>query len=115
MVCGENKREAKSKYVGKIYGFPFRQGAWCNSRLKQTVLKKFSKGTIQYLGIAFDEPDRFHNLSEIKKSPLVVAEWNEQMCRQWCEENGLLSPIYKTSTRGGAGSVIIKALGSFGF
>lgn len=67
MVCGENKREAKSKYVGKIYGFPFRQGAWCNSRLKQTVLKKFSKGTIQYLGIAFDEPDRFHNLSETKK------------------------------------------------
>lgn len=101
MVCGENKREAKSKYVGKIYGFPFRQGAWCNSRLKQTVLKKFSKGTIQYLGIAFDEPDRFHNLSETKKSPLVAVGWNEQMCRQWCEENGLLSPIYKTSARGG--------------
>ena len=23
------------------------------------------------------------------------------MCREWCEENGLLSPIYTTATRGG--------------
>lgn len=101
MVCGENRRKAKSKYAGKIYGFPFRQGVWCNSRLKQHVLQKISKNTIQYIGIANDEHGRFHNLTETKKSPLVAAGWDEDMCRIWCEENGLLSPIYESSTRGG--------------
>lgn len=36
-----------------------------------------------------------------KNPPLVEAGWDESCCRQWCEENGLLSPIYTTSTRGG--------------
>ena len=56
---------------------------------------------MQYIGIAADEPNRFHNLSENKKSPLVEAGWDEAYCRKWCEENGLLSPIYTTATRGG--------------
>lgn len=55
----------------------------------------------QYLGIAADEPNRFHNLSETKKSPLVEIGWDEAYCRRWCEENDLLSPIYTTATRGG--------------
>lgn len=101
MVCGEQKREAKSRFAGQIYGWPFRQGAWCNSRLKQHVFGKISKNTVQYIGIASDEPERFHNLSETKKSPLVAAGWDENMCRKWCEENGLLSPIYQNTTRGG--------------
>lgn len=33
--------------------------------------------------------------------PLVEIGWTEEMCRQWCEENDLLSPIYTTATRGG--------------
>lgn len=33
--------------------------------------------------------------------PLVEAGWTEAMCRKWCEENDLLSPIYTTATRGG--------------
>lgn len=101
MVCGEQKREAKSRFAGKIYGWPFQKGAWCNSRLKQHVFGKISKNTVQYIGIASDELERFHNLTETKKSPLVAAGWNEDMCRRWCEENGLLSPIYESSTRGG--------------
>lgn len=56
---------------------------------------------IQYLGIAADEPNRFHNLTDKKRSPLVEAGWTESMCRDWCEANDLLSPIYTTSTRGG--------------
>ncbi len=36
-----------------------------------------------------------------EKSPLVEAGWTEADCRRWCEENNLLSPIYKTATRGG--------------
>lgn len=101
MICGENGRAAKSKCVGCIYGWPFQRGPWCNSRLKQSVLQKIGKSCVQYIGIASDEPNRFHNLTETKKSPLVEAGWNEAYCRKWCEENDLLSPIYTTATRGG--------------
>ena len=91
----------KSKCNGKNYGWPMQRGPWCNSRLKQSVLQKIGKSGVQYIGIAADEPNRFHNLTETKKSPLVEAGWNEAYCRKWCEENDLLSPIYTTSTRGG--------------
>lgn len=99
----------------KMYGWPFQKGPWCNDRLKTRVLDSISSGHVSYIGIASDEPNRFHNLSDTKKSPLVEAGWDEAYCRQWCEENDLLSPIYTTVTRGGAGFAIIKALISFVF
>lgn len=90
---------------GKIYGFPFApKGHWCTGELKMEAVKKAVKSTknsVQYIGIAADEPNRFHNLSDTKKSPLVEAGWTEADCRHWCEENDLLSPIYTTATRGG--------------
>lgn len=92
MVCDKNG----------IYGFPSRGKLWCNSRLKVAAINKAGKKSdVRYLGIAADEPNRFHNLTDTKKSPLVAAGWDEAYCRQWCEENGLLSPIYTTATRGG--------------
>ena len=70
--------------------------------MKMSVLDKFNKpGIIQYIGIAADEPNRFHNLNDRKYSPLIELGWSEKECKQWCEENDLLSPIYTTSTRGG--------------
>ena len=95
---GKNKKTNKNR-IGQNYGFPYRMGQWCNDRLKVGLLKKI-KG-IHYVGIACDEPNRFHNLTETKISPLVEAGWTEEMCREWCEENDLLSPIYTTATRGG--------------
>lgn len=86
---------------GNIYGWPFQRGPWCNSRLKVHLLDSVLADTCQYLGIAADEPNRFHNLTGTKKSPLVEAGWDEAKCRRWCEENDLLSPIYTTATRGG--------------
>lgn len=114
MVCGKNGRASKSKYAGKIYGWPFQRGPWCNSRLKQHVLEKLPKEAVQYVGIACDEPGRFHVFGEKKKSPLVEAGWDEVSCRRWCEENDLLSPIYTTATRGGVGSAIIRGSNSCG-
>ncbi len=92
----------KGKHVGAIKGWPMQKGNWC-LKLKLTALNqmKINPGDIQYLGIAADEPNRFHNLSDTKKSPLVEAGWTEADCRQWCEDNDLLSPIYTTATRGG--------------
>jgi 3'-phosphoadenosine 5'-phosphosulfate sulfotransferase (PAPS reductase)/FAD synthetase len=89
-----------------VNGFPYQRGAWCNSRLKVSALNKAAKGktsccVTRYIGIAADEPSRFHNLTERKRSPLVEAGWDEAKCRKWCEDNDLLSPIYSTATRGG--------------
>jgi 3'-phosphoadenosine 5'-phosphosulfate sulfotransferase (PAPS reductase)/FAD synthetase len=96
-------RVRKNKTVSemKIYGFPIVRGAWCNSKLKMAAMPKLKSGDVSYIGIAADEPNRFHNLAETKRSPLVEEGWTEAMCRKWCEENGLLSPIYTTATRGG--------------
>ena len=95
-------RRIKSKGIDCIYGFPIVKGAWCNSKLKVSVLNspKFCD-SIKYLGIAADEPNRFHNLTDKKRSPLVEAGWTEDMCREWCEDNNLLSPIYTDMARGG--------------
>lgn len=99
--CFYSRSNGSSKNSGRIYGWPFQRGPWCNSRVKTSVLKKLGKDCVHYIGIAADEPNRFHNLTEIKKSPLVEAGWDESDCRKWCEENDLLSPIYTTATRGG--------------
>lgn len=70
--------------------------------MKMPPLRGIEQGdNIIYVGIAADEPNRFHNLSNRKKSPLVEAGWTEQDCCRWCEDNDLLSPIYTTATRGG--------------
>lgn len=95
------KSHEKSINSGHIYGFPMVKGAWCNSRLKVSALRKIDKNAISYIGIAYDEPKRFKVLSDKKISPLVQAEWTEKMCYDWCLKNDLLSPIYNSSTRGG--------------
>lgn len=97
------KRGSKSRMAGVIYGYPTAalNGTFCSGQLKQNILKKWQSNKTVYIGIAADEPNRFHNLTETKKSPLVEAGWTEAMCREWCKKNGLLSPIYTTFTRGG--------------
>ena len=97
------RTERAKKRPGMIYGWPFSvKGAWCNSDVKMPPLKILEKkGNVVYLGIAADELNRFHNITDNKKSPLVEAGWDEAHCRKWCEDNDLLSPIYTTSARGG--------------
>lgn len=96
------KRRKSGKHVGQIHGFPMARGAWCNDRIKTNPLDRYKgSGSISYIGIAVDEPQRFGNLTETKKSPLVESGWTEADCRKWCEDNDLLSPIYTTATRGG--------------
>lgn len=92
----------KGKHGGRIYGFPVQIGAWCNSRLKVGPLASHLQAK-QYLGIAADEPERIerHKDKPGIVLPLVDIGWDEAYCRQWCEENDLLSPIYTTAARGG--------------
>lgn len=88
---------------GKLYGWPPMRYPWCNSELKRAALNRCHHGgAISYRGIAADESVRLARLDGITAvSPLAAAGWTESMCREWCEENDLLSPIYTTSTRGG--------------
>lgn len=87
---------------GLVKGFPLTSGSrsWCK-HLKVTGALIEKTNTIQYVGIAADEPGRFGILSNIKKSPLKEIGWTEAECRRWCEKNSLLSPIYSSATRGG--------------
>jgi hypothetical protein len=90
------------KFRGKNTGFPGIIRNWCNSELKVSVLKKLEKGgNVKYIGIAADEPSRFHNLTDRKRSPLVELGITEAEARKICEDLGLLSPIYTQSSRGG--------------
>ena len=109
------KRKEKGKHISKyqqydderaIWGFPIVLGPWCNSRLKMVAVKlanKQSQSNFQILGIAADEPKRIerHSKRDNVILPLVEIGWTEAMCREWCEQNDLLSPIYTTATRGG--------------
>lgn len=92
-----------AKRAGTIYGWPFQRGPWCNSDVKMPGLDCItSKGAVSYLGIAADEPERLAKLDGVTRvSPLAAIGWTEADCRRWCEDNGLLSPIYTTATRGG--------------
>ena len=94
-------QKKKGKFIGEIKGFPITRnsGGWCKNL--KVMNKLNAKGCVSYVGIAADEPNRFHNLTEVKRSPLIEAGWDEAYCRQYCQENGLLSPIYTTSARGG--------------
>lgn len=94
--------KGKPKFVGGIRGFPITIGQWCLRDLKLPALKQAQESDgIYYLGIAADEPNRFHNLTDTKLSPLVEIVWTEADCRAWCEQNDLLSPIYTQTARGG--------------
>lgn len=96
------KIRTRGNRAGEIIGWPMiRAGGDCQRVLKVSAINAIAGSAIQYLGIAADEPNRFGQLCEEKKSPLVEAGWTEAMCREWCEENHLLSPIYTTATRGG--------------
>jgi hypothetical protein len=117
------KRKEKGKHISKyqqydderaIWGFPIVLGPWCNSKLKMEAIKIAHKSftncsnreqdseIVHLLGIAADEPKRIERHTQKgKRLPLVEIGWTEAMCRKWCEENDLLSPIYTTATRGG--------------
>lgn len=97
------RRTSKAKKrPNAVYGWPFSvTGAWCNSILKTGVMKKIERGNVSYIGIAEDEPNRFHNLTDHKHSPLVEYGVTEAEARKICEDLDLLSPIYTQSARGG--------------
>lgn len=90
------------KNKGRIYGFPFQRGAWCNDRLKmQARVGAIKPGDVEYVGIAYDEKKRHKILSSTKIAPLVVFGIDEGLCGLHCMYEEILSPTYESSYRDG--------------
>ena len=100
------KVKQRGKHIGDNYGFPYTIGAWCNDRLKMQPIKEYMRRQkeqiIQYVGIAYDEPERYERLNhETHIAPLYDLKITEKEAMEICRKYDLLSPIYKTSFRGG--------------
>ena len=100
------KIKKKGKHIGDNYGFPYVIGAWCNDRLKMQPIKNYYKSIKEpykcYIGIAYDEPKRYERLDKERNiAPLYDLKITEKEAMEICRKNDLLSPIYKTSFRGG--------------
>ena len=100
------KIKQRGKHIGDNYGFPYTIGAWCNDRLKMQPIKEYMRKQkeqiIQYVGIAYDEPERYERLNhETHIAPLYDLKITEKEAMEICRKYDLLSPIYKTSFRGG--------------
>lgn len=94
-VCTDSPTQSGAGVTGS------RRGATCQFS-SQRPAQGAKINIVQYLGIAADEPERIarHTKQDVLL-PLVEAGLKESDCRKWCEDNGLLSPIYTTMNRGG--------------
>ena len=102
------KVKQKGNHKGDNYGFPYTIGAWCNSRLKLEPIRKFVSSLkddyIEYVGIAFDEPQRYERLVKRNKNkiaPLYDLKITEKEAFEICKKYDLISPIYDSAMRGG--------------
>lgn len=88
---------------GQILGFPSLRSQWCSKALKVYVMRKLNNAgsTVQYIGIAADEPKRFRQLNDRIRSPLVEYGVTEQDCFEICKSTELLAPTYLQSKRSG--------------
>ena len=75
---------------GKHYGY-----SWCGGRCrwgtteKLKALDNYCGNSIQYIGIAFDEPQRIERAEQLgKKTPLVEWEMTEKDCLEYCHNRG---------------------------
>ena len=101
---------SRSKHAernGKYRSFPL--GGMCsiNANIKVKPIHDYFKQykdrkTIQYVGIAADEPQRLVRLIGTNKISLLERYgYTEKMAYDLCNEYNLLSPIYVSSNRGG--------------
>lgn len=63
--------------------------------------KSLPPDTVQYIGIAKDEPERLARLGGNRVSLLDKYGYTEADAKQLCQQAGLLSPVYDFTDRGG--------------
>lgn len=95
-----------SERNGKLRSFPISGRCKINSDCKIAPIRKYKKQAgemVEYVGIAIDEPKRLARLHGKKNKISLLEQYNvtEQMAKEMCERENLLSPIYKTQKRNG--------------
>lgn len=103
-----NKVLKKGNNAGCKYGVQTCVPCYANSEIKvapiRTYLSKLRKDyqIVQYIGIAIDEPIRLERLKGTNKVSLLQKYgYTEEMAKNICMSNNLLSPIYLMGSRGG--------------
>lgn len=97
----------KGKYKGEMFGFPWYGAGACgfkrDSKIKALKYADEIIGDYDYedIGIAFDEPHRFGQLNEKKRSILVEKKITEDRAFTICDQRGRISPHYAHNTRDG--------------
>ena len=94
------KTQAKSKHGHYVECAAYKEIA------KFPPIEKYKKSLgpdiVQYIGIANDEQERLLRLDGVNRISLLQKyQVTEDMAFQICRDNGLLSPIYDFTTRGG--------------
>lgn len=101
------KRSSVQSRNGKLRGFPMGRGCHMNSNAKVKPIRQYwktqDKNTMQYIGIAIDEPLRLERVAQSTNQMSLLQKYNytEDMAKQKCIEYGLLSPIYQITKRNG--------------
>lgn len=98
-----------SKQEWRPQGFPVQISNWCKKLKIDYVRTPFfdspprraKRNIVEYIGIAADEPDRFSQLSDTKRAPLVEFGIDEDLCGLYCKYSNQLAPTYETSCRDG--------------
>ena len=100
------KKSQKPENVGKYYGFPLAKGCHVNREVKMGGIKKANEiagKAIQIIGIAIDEPERLSSMHSRKNQISLLEKYGytEAVAFKLCEDWGMLSPTYRTKSRGG--------------
>ena len=77
------------------------QGRLCPDPFFDSPPRRAKRNIVEYLGIAADEPDRFGQLNEWKRAPLVEFGIEEDLCGLYCQYGRCLGPSYEVSCRDG--------------
>lgn len=94
----------RGKYIGKVQGAPLLGKCYVLSSCKRKTIHEYNKqfpDAIHYIGIAADEKKRLTRLKENQISLMNKYRVTERMAMDMCRAEGLLSPLYQTSSRGG--------------
>lgn len=93
----EHEAYSKHREVKRIgYGWPSPSRRWCTrekgNALRRAIKPYRAEGFREYIGIAYDETDRFLRSSTLRRPgavfPLVEWEWTEADCLKYCYSRG---------------------------
>lgn len=86
-------------------GFPLCGHCYVQRDCKLRPIRRYNRtltpDTVQYVGIASDEPVRLCRLQKNQVSLLEKYHYTEEDAKQLCQTAGLLSPVYAFTNRGG--------------